>query len=134
MRHSRSSVRPVSYQWLLGKAKANSKVVTDSAAVRSYMSTRKSAREMFQDAQQAGAPQARIDAYRKVVAERPDADITPQAAFMVGFIYPRSSGLRFRREGRSVSSLGKYPKSELAARAVDGGSHAHRRGPELLAG
>jgi peptidyl-prolyl cis-trans isomerase C len=105
------------YQELLGRAKANSKVVTDSAAMRSYMSTRKSAREMFQDAQQAGAPQARIDAYRRLVAEWPDADITPQAAFMVGFIYSEELKDYDSAEKAFRELLAKYPKSELAASA-----------------
>ena len=105
------------YQELLGKAKANVKVVTDSAAVRGYVSTKKSARDMFQDAQQAGSPQARIEAYRRVVAEWPDADITPQAAFMVGFIHSEELKDYDNAEKAFRELLAKYPKSELAASA-----------------
>lgn len=105
------------YQELLGKAKSGVKVTTDSSAVRDYVSTRKSAREMFQDAQQAGAPQARIEAYRKVVETWPNADITPQAAFMVGFIYSEELKDYDAAEKAFRELLGKYPKSELAASA-----------------
>lgn len=103
------------YQELLGRAKANSKVVTDSAAMRSYMSTRKSAREMFQDAQQAGAPQARIDAYRRLVAEWP-ARRHHAAGRVHGRIhlFRGAEGLRFRGEGfprtpRSTPSRNSRP-------------------------
>src|SRR5262249_30270714 len=65
------------------KLKSIYKVSPDSAAIKNWMSAKKSARDMFQEAQAAGDADTRIAAYRKVVDEYPDADVTPQALFMV---------------------------------------------------
>jgi peptidyl-prolyl cis-trans isomerase C len=105
------------YNDLLGKAKSRIGVSPDSAAIKNFLSTRKTAREMFQDAQQAGAPQLRIDAYRKVVADYPDADISPQALFMVGFVYSEELKNFDEAEKAFKELLVKYPKSELTASA-----------------
>ncbi len=106
------------YQELLEKARKRIGVTPDSAAIKNFLSARKTAREMFQDAQQAGAPQLRIDAYRKVVEMYPDADITPQALFMVGFV--NSEELKNYEEAEKAfrDLLAKYPKSELTASAT----------------
>ncbi len=105
------------YQDLLGKARARVGVTPDSAAIKGFLSATKTAREMFQDAQTAGAPQLKIDGYRKVVELYPDADIAPQAQFMVGFV--NSEELKNFEEAEKAFKelLVKYPKSELAASA-----------------
>jgi peptidyl-prolyl cis-trans isomerase C len=106
------------YQDQLTRIKAQYKVSPDSTAIHNWMSARKSARELFQDAQAAGDAQARIAAYRKVVDEYPEADVTPQALFMVGFI--NSEELKDYDAAEKVfrDLLKKYPKSELASSAL----------------
>lgn len=105
------------YQSKLAEAKAELGVRADSNAIHAYLSKKKTAREAFNEAQSAGAPAARIDAYRKVVEEYPDSDVSPQAAFMVGFIQSEE----LKDYGAATKSfqtlLSRYPKSELAASA-----------------
>ena len=105
------------YQEVLGKARARIGVTPDSTAIKNYLSAKKSARELFQDAQQAGAPQAKIDGYHAVVATYPDADIAPQAQFMSGFVYSEELQKYDDAEKEFRALLAKYPKSELAASA-----------------
>jgi TolA-binding protein len=105
------------YQELLQKARERVGVTPDSAAIKGFTSARKSARELFQDAQQAGAPQMRIDAYRKVVEQYPDADISPQAQFMIGFVLSEELKKYDDAEKAFRELLAKYPKSELTASA-----------------
>ena len=69
------------------------------------------------EAQEAGGPEQRITAYRKVVEAWPEADLTPQAAFMVGFIYSEELKDYDRAEKAFRELLAKYPKSELTASA-----------------
>ena len=106
------------YNNLLEKARARVGVTPDSAAIKGFLSARKTPREMFQDAQQAGAPQLRIDAYRKVVETYPDADISPQALFMVGFVYSEELKNYDEADKAFHELLVKYPKSELTASAT----------------
>jgi tetratricopeptide (TPR) repeat protein len=105
------------YQSELAKVKAKAKVKPDSAALHVYFNDKKSARDMFTEAQAAGAPEARIAAYRKVVEVWPNADLSPQAAFMVGFIYAEELKNYDEAEKAFRELLVKYPKSELAASA-----------------
>jgi peptidyl-prolyl cis-trans isomerase C len=105
------------YQDQVTRLKSEYKVTPDSAAIKNWMSSRKSAREMFQDAQAAGDADARIAAYREVVDEYPDADVTPQALFMVGFINSEEKKDYDTAERVFRELLVKYPKSELAASA-----------------
>jgi peptidyl-prolyl cis-trans isomerase C len=105
------------YQDQLAKTKAKMNVKPDSSAIKNWMSARKTARELFQEAQNAGGPQARIDAYRKVVSEFPAADISPQAQFMVGFIQSEELKDYDNAEKAFRGLLAQYPKSELAASA-----------------
>jgi len=105
------------YQELLQGARTRVGVTPDSAAIKSYTSSRRTARELFQDAQQAGAPQQRIDGYRKVVEQYPDADIAPQAQFMIGFVLSEELKNYDDAEKAFRQLLAKYPKSELTASA-----------------
>ncbi len=105
------------YQDQLTRIKAQFKVSPDSAAIGKWLSARKSAREMFQEAQAAGDPPTRIAAYRKVVDEYPDADVTPQALFMVGFIHSEELKDHDAAERIFRELLQRYPKSELASSA-----------------
>ena len=105
------------YKDELAKVRARIGVKTDSAAVNAFLNTKKSAREMFTDAQGAGGPEQRIVAYRKVYETWPEADLAPQAAFMVGFIYSEELKNHDEAEKAFREVLVRYPKSELAASA-----------------
>jgi len=105
------------YQSELARVRTRIVVKTDSASVRSFLNAKKSARDLFTEAQGAGGPEQRIAAYRKVVETWPDADLAPQAAFMVGFIYSEELKDYARAEQAFRDLLAKYPKSELAASA-----------------
>jgi len=105
------------YQDALSRTKQRVEVKSDSSAIRNWMSARKTARDLFQEAQAAGAADARIEAYRKVVREFPAADIAPQAQFMVGFIQSEELKDFDGAEKAFRELLAKYPKSELAASA-----------------
>lgn len=105
------------YQSELARVRARVGVKTDSASVRSFLHTKKSARDLFTEAQGAGGPEQRIAAYRKVFETWPDADLAPQAAFMVGFIYSEELKDYDQAEKAFRDLLVKYPKSELAASA-----------------
>ncbi|MEY4374052.1 MAG: hypothetical protein RL760_218 [Candidatus Eisenbacteria bacterium] len=105
------------YQEQVEAVKQRYKVVSDSSAVDRWLSARKSARELFQEAQSIADSPSRIDAYRRNVEEYTDADVTPQALFMVGFIH--SEELRDFDAAERVfrELLQKYPSSELATSA-----------------
>jgi len=105
------------YQVQLAQAKSRIGVTPDSAVIKSFLSSKRSARELFQDAQQATAPQARIEGYRKVVTEYPDADIAPQAQFMIGFVNSEELKNYDEAEKAFRDLLQRYPRSELAASA-----------------
>jgi len=105
------------YQDQVTRLKSQYKVSPDSSAIKNWMSAKKSARDMFQEAQSAGDADTRITAYRKVVDEYPDADVTPQALFMVGFINSEEKKDYDAAERVFRELLQKYPKSELAASA-----------------
>jgi parvulin-like peptidyl-prolyl isomerase len=105
------------YQSELARLKARLGVKADSAAIHSFLYTKKSARDMFTEAQSAGAPEQRIAAYRKVADTWPDDALAPQAAFMVGFIYSEELKKYDEAEKAFRELLARYPKSELAASA-----------------
>ena len=105
------------YQEKLAEAKAEVGVRADSNAIHSYLSKKKTAREAFNDAQAAGPAAARIDAYSQVVENYPDSDVTPQAAFMVGFIQSEELKDYDAAQKSFQTLLARYPKSELAASA-----------------
>lgn len=105
------------YQSELARVRERIGVKTDSAAVQSFLHTKKSAREMFTEAQGAGGPEQRIAAYRRVFETWPEADLAPQAAFMVGFIYSEELKDYEKAEAAFRELLARYPKSELAASA-----------------
>jgi outer membrane protein assembly factor BamD (BamD/ComL family) len=69
---------------------------------------------MFKDAQETTGPQARIDAYGRVVETWPNSDVAPQAQFMVGFIHSEELKDYDGAEAAFRALLQKYPKSELA--------------------
>jgi len=105
------------YQSQLDQAKKSLNVKPDSAAIRNFVSQRKTAREMFNEAQSAGAPAERITGYRKVLAEYPDSEVSPQAQFMIGFIQSEEMKDYDAADASFKSLLSRYPKSELVPSA-----------------
>lgn len=105
------------YQGQLDAAKKSLNVRPDSAAIKSFISQRKTAREIFNEAQSAGAPAERISGYRKVLAEYPDSDVSPQAQFMIGFIQSEELKDYDGAEASFKELVQRYPKSELVPSA-----------------
>jgi peptidyl-prolyl cis-trans isomerase C len=105
------------YQEKLDAARKSLGVAPDSAAIKGFVSQKKSARDMFNDAQAAGAAQQRIDAYRRLLTEYPDSDVSPQAQFMIGFVQSEELKDYDAAEQSFRELLARYPKAELAASA-----------------
>jgi peptidyl-prolyl cis-trans isomerase C len=105
------------YQDQLRSRREKYRVQPDSAAVEGWRMARKSARELFQEAQAATTPEERITAYRRVVDEYPEAEVAPQALFMVGFVHSEELKDHDAAEPVFRELLKRYPKSELAASA-----------------
>ena len=105
------------YRSRLDREKASLGVTADSAAMREFVSQRKSAQQMFRESQEAGAPAARIAAYRRLLQEYPESDVSPQAQFMVGFIYSEELKKYDEAEQAFRTLLERYPRSELAESA-----------------
>ncbi len=72
---------------------------------------------MFKAAQEIGPPAARIAAYRQVVADYPESDVSPQAQFMIGFIYSEELKNYDEAEKAFRELLRRYPRSELTGSA-----------------
>lgn len=105
------------YRKKLEEARRTMGVSPDSAAIKSFVSQKKSARDMFNEAQAAGTPEARIEAYRALLAAYPQSDVSPQAQFMIGFIQSEELKNYDQAEKSFRELLEKYPKAELAASA-----------------
>ncbi len=105
------------YNQKYAEMKSTLGVHVDSAAVQKYVAMKKSARDLFNEAQAAGAAQERLDAYGKVLAQYPDSDVSPQAQFMIGFIQSEELKDYDAAEKSFKTLLQRYPKSELAASA-----------------
>jgi peptidyl-prolyl cis-trans isomerase C len=102
------------YKARLASEKAALGVSVDSAAMRDFVSQRKTAQQLFREGQEAGAPTARITAYRRLLQEYPESDVSPQAQFMIGFIYSEELKSYDEAEQAFQELLRRYPKSELA--------------------
>lgn len=105
------------YQDQLTRIRGTFKVSPDSAAVNKWMSAKKSAREMFQEAQNVPGATERLAMYRQIVDEYPQDEVTPQALFMVGFIQSEEIKDYDAAERVFRELLQKYPNSELASSA-----------------
>ena len=105
------------YRQLLEKARHDVGVSADSAAIKDFVSSRKSARELFKDAQGATDAPARIAAYQQVLSEWPDSDVAPQSQFMIGFIQSEDFKNYDAAEREFRALLQRYPKSELCTSA-----------------
>jgi len=105
------------YKAQLDAARASVGVKADSAAIESFLSQKKSPRDMFQEAQSAGAAAKRIELYKKLLDEYPSSEVSAQAQFMVGFIYSEEVKNYDEAEKAFRQLLKRYPDSELAASA-----------------
>lgn len=105
------------YKERLDNARRSLGVRPDSNAIKGFVSQKKSARDLFNEAQAITAPEARITAYRELLAQDPDSEVSPQAQFMIGFIY--SEELKNYDEAAVAfrELLRRYPKAELAPSA-----------------
>lgn len=105
------------YKKQLDEARRGLGVTPDSAAIKAFVSQRKSARDMFKDAQALASPQERIAAYQHLLEEYPDSDVSAQAQFMVGFTQSEELKNYDEAEKAFRKVLTRYPRSELAASA-----------------
>lgn len=105
------------YKERLNDARKTIGVTADSAAIKSFLSAKKTARDLFKEAQEAGAANERITKYKALLAEYPQSEVSAQAQFMIGFIY--SEELKNYEEAESAfrAVMSKYPKSELVPSA-----------------
>jgi peptidyl-prolyl cis-trans isomerase C len=105
------------YRAKLAEEKAALGFTVDSSAIRAFAARKETPQELFRRGQEAGAPAARIAAYRRVVDEHPDADVSPQALFMIGFVHSEELKNYDEAEQAFRELLSRYPKSELAESA-----------------
>ena len=105
------------YKTQLDAARKSTGVTADSAAIESFLTQKKSARDMFQEAQNAGLAVKRIELYNKLLDEYPNSDVSAQAQFMIGFIYSEEIRNYDEADKAFKKLLESYPHSELAASA-----------------
>lgn len=106
------------YRQQLDEARRRLGVVPDSAVIKKFVSQKKTAREMFNEAQELVAPRERIAAYEKLLAQYPDSGVSAQAQFMVGFICSEELKDYDRAEKAFRAVIDRYPRSELAPSAA----------------
>jgi peptidyl-prolyl cis-trans isomerase C len=105
------------YRQLLDQAREKLGVTPDSAAIRGFISQKRDAREMFKAAQEVGPPTERLAAYRALLEEYPDSEVSPQAQFMIGFIQSEELKDYDGAEQAFRELLKRYPRSELSGSA-----------------
>jgi len=105
------------YKSRLEQARHELDVRPDSVAIKKFISQKKTAREMFNEAQALGTPDARLEGYRNLLAQYPDSEVSPQAQFMIGFIYSEELKNYEEAEKAFRALLQRYPKAELATSA-----------------
>lgn len=105
------------YRQLLDQARQKLGVTPDSAAIKKFVSQKRDVRELFKTAQELGPPAERIAAYRALLDEYPDSEVSPQAQFMVGFIQSEELKDFDGAEKAFRELLKRYPGSELAGSA-----------------
>ena len=105
------------YKQKLDQARHDIGVTADSSAINDFYSAKKSARDLFKDAQEAGSPENRIAKYRALLEEYPKSDVSAQAQFMIGFVYSEELRNYDAADKEFHRLLEHYPDSELAASA-----------------
>lgn len=101
------------YRQQLEKAKQEEGFRWNQTAVDSLLHGRKTALELFREAQDVVGPDERIAGYEQVVAQYPQSEQAPQAQFMIGFIYSEEKKDYDKAEAAFRKLLADYPKSEL---------------------
>ena len=89
----------------------------NGAAVDSFLIGRRTAAELFRQAQDAPTSDERIAAYLHVVETYPESEFAPQALFMAGFIYSEEKKDYDSAEAAFRRLLELFPKSELGVSA-----------------
>jgi peptidyl-prolyl cis-trans isomerase C len=102
------------YRMRLALEKASLGFTIDSAAVNDFVAQKKTAQELFRAGQEAGPATDRIAAYQELLKEYPDSDVSPQAQFMIGFIYSEELKNYDEADKAFRQLLARYPKAELA--------------------
>ena len=105
------------YKARLAQEKADLGFSVDSAAVQGFVSQKKSAQQLFREGQDATTPAARIAAYHRLLEEYPQSEVSPQAQFMIGFVYSEELKNYDEAEQAFKDLLSKYPSSELVESA-----------------
>jgi outer membrane protein assembly factor BamD (BamD/ComL family) len=105
------------YQRLLEQARQKLGVTPDSTTIKKFVSQKRDAHELFKAAQELGPPEQRLAAYRALLDEYPDSDVSPQAQFMIGFIQSEELKSYDQAEQAFRALLKRYPQSELAGSA-----------------
>ena len=101
------------YQSRLADAEASAGLRWNDAAVDTFLYGRKTAGELFREAQTTPTADGRIDNYRLVVDNYPDSEFAPQSLFMIGFIYSEQKNDYDKAEAAFRELQSKYPNSEL---------------------
>jgi peptidyl-prolyl cis-trans isomerase C len=102
------------YRQRLSAEKTSLGFSADSAAINDFITQKKTAQELFRQGQEAGVPTARIAAYRQLLQEYPNSEVSAQAQFMIGFIYSEELKNYDEADKAFHELLDRYPKSELA--------------------
>jgi peptidyl-prolyl cis-trans isomerase C len=97
------------------KAAYHVKVLADSSTFEKLAtgSGVKSARELFDLAQDTQDPKTRLTLYARVVKEYPSTDLAAQAQFMIGFVNSEEIHDYEAAESAFKTMMAKYPKSDL---------------------
>jgi peptidyl-prolyl cis-trans isomerase C len=101
------------YRQMLEEAKTKEGFRWNQAAVDSFLHGRRTAAELFREAQDATDADGRIAGYQQVVEQYPQSEQAPQAQFMVGFVYSEEKKDYDKAEAAFKQLLNDYPKSEL---------------------
>jgi len=101
------------YKQQLEKAKQAAGFRLNQVAVDSFLVGKRSASDLFREAQDASNPDDRISGYERVVHDFPKSDQAPQAEFMIGFVYSEEKKDYDKAEAAFKKLLADYPKSEL---------------------
>ena len=105
------------YKARLTEQKSDLGLTVDSSAVKDFVTQKKTAQQLFREGQEATNPAARVASYRRLLQEYPDGEISPQAQFMIGFVYSEELKNYDEAETAFRELLRRYPKSELAESA-----------------
>ena len=105
------------YRARLAQEKVSLGLTVDSSAVKEFVSQKKTAQQLFKEGQEGGPPTVRIAAYRRLLEEYPDSEVSPQAQFMLDFIYSEELKNYDEAEKAFKELLRRYPRSELVESA-----------------